>query len=621
MMQLFCTNEDMNRGLMKDSSDVFLGGSNESNDSSPPYRSRCNTWPKLVRGLTTDSDISNPSEESWGGGTLLPLVSEETDELSEIPLVDANSNPLPNTASDNSPSNNSNNNELNNQNGNNNNHPSTTPPNPENSPMSYSTQQFSPLQQQQHNHATSNSSSSSSSSATVSTRRNPWGNCSYADLITQAIQSSPDQRLTVSQIYEWLVKNISFFSDKGDSNSSAGWKNSIRHNLSLHPKFVRVQNEGTGKSSWWIINPDVKPGVKPSRRRAMSMETSSARQRKNNLGAARSKRRNISGDHHFHHLHHSTNNSSSSNTASALERTLSSGSLPPYDYSDHSDQFRPRASSSASSCGLSSSPRHNSSSGDILNSGGLISSTNHPLGPWGSRSNNNGSSLSPTLFNVVEKLNLQDSMDDASSEQSGDNLENIKLNDLNLDYETTKLLDSFLSPASDDIVKSEALPSTTQQKIKILEQRDSNSRGSSMSTSTPSSPPGMPTYSCSFIPQPKIEEGGILHTSCSSSSSYYGDTSTGGGPSEMMDTFSSHEEQSSQGLPLGPSSEIPLYSEQFKSFGESGFFGGGPTTDNSYIQGFSLAYFSSSPEKNPSGNPSSNNNNSNNLAQVTLNSY
>lgn len=35
---------------------------------------------------------------------------------------------------------------------------------------------------------------------------------------------------------------------------------------------MRVQNEGTGKSSWWMINPDAKPG-KMARRRAISMET------------------------------------------------------------------------------------------------------------------------------------------------------------------------------------------------------------------------------------------------------------------------------------------------------------------------------------------------------------
>ena len=57
-----------------------------------------------------------------------------------------------------------------------------------------------------------------------SSRRNAWGNMSYADLITQAIQSSPDKRLTLSQIYDWMVQNVPYFKDKGDSNSSAGWK-------------------------------------------------------------------------------------------------------------------------------------------------------------------------------------------------------------------------------------------------------------------------------------------------------------------------------------------------------------------------------------------------------------
>lgn len=57
-----------------------------------------------------------------------------------------------------------------------------------------------------------------------SARRNAWGNYSYADLITQAIESSPEKRLTLSQIYDWMVRSVPYFKDKGDSNSSAGWK-------------------------------------------------------------------------------------------------------------------------------------------------------------------------------------------------------------------------------------------------------------------------------------------------------------------------------------------------------------------------------------------------------------
>lgn len=48
-------------------------------------------------------------------------------------------------------------------------------------------------------------------------------------------------------------------------------QNSIRHNLSLHSRFMRVQNDNNGKSSYWVINPDAKPG-KASRRRSCSID-------------------------------------------------------------------------------------------------------------------------------------------------------------------------------------------------------------------------------------------------------------------------------------------------------------------------------------------------------------
>ena len=90
-------------------------------------------------------------------------------------------------------------------------------------------------------------SSNSSSNKKSSSRRNAWGNLSYADLITQAIQSSPEGRLTLSQVYEWMVQNIPYFKDKGDSNSSAGWKVRRRaaflegtefHNYGLGPTLL-----------------------------------------------------------------------------------------------------------------------------------------------------------------------------------------------------------------------------------------------------------------------------------------------------------------------------------------------------------------------------------------------
>ena len=82
-------------------------------------------------------------------------------------------------------------------------------------------------QLQQHSSQSSSSPTSSVNGSHLkknTSRRNAWGNMSYADLITQAIQGSPEKRLTLSQIYEWMVQNVPYFKDKGDSNSSAGWK-------------------------------------------------------------------------------------------------------------------------------------------------------------------------------------------------------------------------------------------------------------------------------------------------------------------------------------------------------------------------------------------------------------
>lgn len=60
-------------------------------------------------------------------------------------------------------------------------------------------------------------------------RKNSWGNLSYAELITRAIESSSDQRLTLSQIYDWIVKYVPYFKEKFDRTSSAGWK--VRHSI------------------------------------------------------------------------------------------------------------------------------------------------------------------------------------------------------------------------------------------------------------------------------------------------------------------------------------------------------------------------------------------------------
>ena len=64
-----------------------------------------------------------------------------------------------------------------------------------------------------------------------------------------ALERAPSRQLTLAEIYDWIVGNIPYFYDKGDANSSIGWKNSIRHNLSLHEKFSRVPHNGATQNA------------------------------------------------------------------------------------------------------------------------------------------------------------------------------------------------------------------------------------------------------------------------------------------------------------------------------------------------------------------------------------
>lgn len=68
----------------------------------------------------------------------------------------------------------------------------------------------------------------------------------YASLIRQAIIESDDKQLTLNEIYNYFMKTFAYF-----RKNAATWKNAVRHNLSLHKCFVRVENV---KGAVWTVD-------------------------------------------------------------------------------------------------------------------------------------------------------------------------------------------------------------------------------------------------------------------------------------------------------------------------------------------------------------------------------
>lgn len=76
---------------------------------------------------------------------------------------------------------------------------------------------------------------------------------SYATLIGMAILRAPERKLMLSEIYKWIMQTFKHYRD----SPQPGWQNSIRHNLSLHKSFIKVERprNDPGKGSYWIIDP------------------------------------------------------------------------------------------------------------------------------------------------------------------------------------------------------------------------------------------------------------------------------------------------------------------------------------------------------------------------------
>ncbi|XP_039388627.1 forkhead box protein N2 isoform X2 [Mauremys reevesii] len=113
---------------------------------------------------------------------------------------------------------------------------------------------------------------------------------SFSLLIYMAIEHSPNKSLPVKEIYSWILERFPYF-----ATAPTGWKNSVRHNLSLNKCFQKVERshgkaleslnwrggslgagemcfavlvkiypdiaEVNGKGSLWCVDPEYKPNL------------------------------------------------------------------------------------------------------------------------------------------------------------------------------------------------------------------------------------------------------------------------------------------------------------------------------------------------------------------------
>ncbi|KAF3850865.1 hypothetical protein F7725_012637 [Dissostichus mawsoni] len=76
---------------------------------------------------------------------------------------------------------------------------------------------------------------------------------SYSCLIAMALKNSKTGSLPVSEIYSFMKEHFPYFKIAPD-----GWKNSVRHNLSLNKCFEKVENKTSSssrKGCLWALNP------------------------------------------------------------------------------------------------------------------------------------------------------------------------------------------------------------------------------------------------------------------------------------------------------------------------------------------------------------------------------
>lgn len=92
-------------------------------------------------------------------------------------------------------------------------------------------------------------SRSSDQSSSGETQHFSKPSLSYIALIAKVILSSPSRKLNLASIYRAMEEQFPFLERRG-----SGWRNSVRHNLSVNTCFVKVSRCEDGRGHYWGIH-------------------------------------------------------------------------------------------------------------------------------------------------------------------------------------------------------------------------------------------------------------------------------------------------------------------------------------------------------------------------------